>query len=224
MTEEEDSIDLIHYYRILRPWLWLMVLCLSLGGGVGYLVSKVQPNMYEASTTLMVDIVGASGSPEYSNMLASQLVAKNFSKLITSRLVLAEVTKYVEGDRSTEGLTPERLEKMITVVLPASAQIVVIRVRNQDPELAARIANSVGGQVLTLGGSAQSQYVRIVDRAEVPVSPISRDTTTIVLIAGLVGLSLSVVIIYIAETKRAPRLQEAANSPFPSEHSTARTR
>ena len=72
--QTSESIDLVKYLVLLWHWAWLIVLAVVIAGSGAYLVSKLIPPVYQAKTTVLVDMASANQSIDYSSvMLSSQL-------------------------------------------------------------------------------------------------------------------------------------------------------
>lgn len=149
------------YFRIFKTWFWLILLAIVLSGGTSFLVSRELPKTYQGSTTLIVGTVTRTTNPEYSSVLASQLLAKTYSKLLTSRPVLDGAIKDLQLESV---LTPSQLEKSVSVETIRDTQLIVLRVRSESPELAARLANFIADELLTQSpASTQGQLGSVMN-------------------------------------------------------------
>ncbi|MBI2864821.1 MAG: polysaccharide biosynthesis tyrosine autokinase [Chloroflexi bacterium] len=138
-------MELRQYVNILKNWLWLIILSVVLCGSVSYVVSQRLPKIYEASTTLIVGTVTTSANPDYSTILASQMLAKTYGKLLTSRPILDGA---IESLHLPNPPSADTVEKMVTVENVRDTQLMVLRVRGQDPELITRLADSIAAELI----------------------------------------------------------------------------
>ncbi len=130
--------DLRKYTRVLLRWLWLVVGCMVVAGGVAYGVSKLQPPIYRASTLLIVDQRTSSSDP-YSNLLASDQLVSTYLSLIKQPPVMDAAAQAVGG------VSPSQLASQTLVSNPGvSTQIIEIQVDDPSPARAAALANAIG--------------------------------------------------------------------------------
>jgi uncharacterized protein involved in exopolysaccharide biosynthesis len=137
-------MEVPHILGLARKWLLLIILASFVGGAAGFVVDFFKPKVYEADTTLFVSSPNHS---DYSSLLGDQQTAKALALFPQSNSVLL-ATLQIVGDRS---LSPSRLASMITVDNNLDTQFVIIRVRDSNPNRAARLATVLAEQ-------AQAQF------------------------------------------------------------------
>ena len=135
---EEVSIDFRQYLNLLLQWWWAIALVTIVAAAGAYLYSKRITPVYQATTTLMVN-VSRSGSPvDYYSIATSEQLAQSYSQLITKRPVMEEVVRQLNLPMS-----PESLARSITAKLVSSSQLLTVTVRSTNPGLTAAVANTV---------------------------------------------------------------------------------
>jgi capsular polysaccharide biosynthesis protein len=78
-------MELRQYGSLLRKWLWLIVACSLLAGGLAYVVSRNSTPIYQASAILMVNQASNPASAAgYSDILTSERLARTYANLLTS--------------------------------------------------------------------------------------------------------------------------------------------
>ncbi len=122
-----------------RKWLRLLLLACLLGGAVGFVFGRLQPKMYQAETTLYVSSPNHS---DYNTVVGDQQAAKAFALFPQSSSILEAALKRVD-DKS---LSLTQLKSMVSVQNDLDSQFVIIRVRNSDPKLAARLVAAIAEQ------------------------------------------------------------------------------
>src|ERR1700731_780504 len=131
-------MELIRYWRVMRRWAWLIVLCTLVAVLAAGLISLQLPKIYEAKATLLVRPaqplsvdLGAAG-------LTTDQILRTYARLMTERPMLDQVI-------SEEGLKtdPTRLSRDITVTPAVNASILDVAVRNADPASARDTANTL---------------------------------------------------------------------------------
>jgi polysaccharide biosynthesis transport protein len=127
--------ELKRYGTILGHWAWLIVLGTVLGTGLAYTSSQLTTPVYAASTTLMINEAPSNGrTMDYTSILISQQLAQTYSVMMTKRAVMDEVSKTLGLDATPGGAS---------VTLVKDTQLVVLQAENEDPELAAKLANEI---------------------------------------------------------------------------------
>ena len=136
-------MELRQYVQLARKWLWLVILCAVVAGGVAYIVSKKSTPIYLASTKLLINQAASASqlSPGYTDILTSQQLARTYANLLADGPV-------VEGMAQRLGLPTDqrsiaRLQGDITVTPIRDTQLLEVKVEGADPTLIARIANTL---------------------------------------------------------------------------------
>ena len=136
-------MELRQYGQLARKWLWLVILCAVVAGGVAYIVSKKSTPIYQASTKLLINQSASASqlSPGYQDILTSQQLARTYANLLADGPV-------VEGMAQRLGLPTDqrsiaRLQSGITVAPIRDTQLLEVKVEGADPTLIARIANTL---------------------------------------------------------------------------------
>lgn len=113
----------------------MIALTALLAGAGAYLVSKIQQPVYEATATLLIYELPGSGASEYNAILSSERLARTYSEILTKRPVIQEVA---------DQLGMQELDTDLITVQPVrDTQLIDITVEDNDPELAAAIANTL---------------------------------------------------------------------------------
>jgi polysaccharide biosynthesis transport protein len=170
-------VDLHDYLRVVRKrWRTITAVTLVLVA-VAALLTLLSPKVYQAHTQLFVSTSGSADSTQLlqgSNF--TQQRVKSYSDLITTPTVLDPVIANLGLD-----VSPDTLGSQITASVPLDTVLIDVMVNDQDPELAARIADSVGKQFSStvteleqVSEDAKSPVkVSVVRPPAIPDSPIS---------------------------------------------------
>ena len=203
---EEVEIDLMEYIKIIKRRIWLVISLPILFVLVSALVTVFyMPNIYQADSTIYIisnrtsspDEQGFTNSDVMSDLRLGDVLVSDYSELIKRRVVLNEV---IESLGYEQIITPSRLSGMIDVELKRNTRIMQIKVRNEDPRLAAILADRVT-EVLaeTVAEIVQFENIRIIDTAVVPRSPVSPNLNLNVAIAFVLGLMIAFGIAFLLE-------------------------
>src|SRR6266487_513621 len=152
-------LEALYVLRLIRKWLWLIVLACLVSGAAGLVVSLLRPKVYEADAMVYLNSPNRSDS---SAIVGAQQAAKAFALIPQSGPVLLATIQAV-GDRN---LSPAQLSSMLTVVNNLDTQFVTIGIRDSDPRRAARLATVIVHQSITrfntaaTGGNQTNSFMK----------------------------------------------------------------
>lgn len=165
--------------------------------GVAYSLIFVTPT-YKASTTLLLATNSSSGTEGTSitttDMTLNSKLVSTYSELVKSsnkiiRTVISNLNLNISEDE---------LKDSISVTSKTNTEVIEITVKNENPTLAAKIANEMAKVFI---GDVKEYYgienVHIVDEAEVPQNPSNINPTKDVAMFIFVGVAISVVYVII---------------------------
>jgi non-specific protein-tyrosine kinase len=130
--------DLRRYAGITRHWAWLILLTTVLAGGLAFIVSRQITPIYEGTTTVLVNEPTTGADSNYTAILTSERLTRTYAEMMTKSQVLAGVEKNLGLTMKIEDLT-----RAIDVSPVRDTQLIEIKARNADPQLAAGIANQI---------------------------------------------------------------------------------
>jgi len=157
-------MELKEYFQTVWKWWWLIVLCTLCAGGASFIVSSRMSPVYEARVMLMSNQSTNTGIIDYSSLLGGQQVIETYRELLQTRPVLEAVIASLDLSYS-----PQELAKRIEVNIIPNTQLLELRVENNDPQLAADIANEIILSFL-LQRSAEQQLQEIEDYEQAVVT------------------------------------------------------
>lgn len=127
-------MELKNYLQILIRWIRLLLLCTFLGTGIGYIASRLEKPIYEASTKILV-------SKDLSDQ-NSQFAAMNNQQIIDANVQLLSSTRVI--DEASRRLKIEiNLKEFGSVQQVRSTNVIEIIMDDSDPQRAAAIANTL---------------------------------------------------------------------------------
>jgi polysaccharide biosynthesis transport protein len=138
VEQNEDGLDLRYYLSLIMHWWWLIALAAIIAGGASYLISKRMTPFYQSSTTVLVNAAPASKVSDYNSVMMSEQLTSTYAQMMSKDAVLNQVAKQI-------GLSnpPDQIKKWITVTPVRDTQLIQVVVETTDPELSAKIANSI---------------------------------------------------------------------------------
>ncbi|CAN5591884.1 polysaccharide biosynthesis tyrosine autokinase [soil metagenome] len=188
-------MELRDYLQILRAhWLGIMILTV-LGVGAAWGWSALQPRVYTATTSGIVNAASASGDPG-SRLVGNQLaqsVVKSYIDIASWR----SVAEYVIDDLDLE-TSPEALVGRVDVTNPLDTVVIRVSADAGSPEEARDLAESwVRGMIAEIEqieGAGTEAAVTVVagDSARLPAAPSSPNTRLNLALGALIGLALGI--------------------------------
>lgn len=197
MENTEYEIDLREIFGMLRKR-WLMIASITLiaailAAGVSFFLLKPQ---YEASTTMIVSYKqNQEALMDYNQLQMSQKLATTYSQIIKSNRIADKVIKKLDLDLSSKDLNSK-----ISVSQVETTEIFKITVKDNDPELAALIANTEAEIFKQeINDMMKVDSVSTIDVAKVPESPVAPNKVMNIAIATVLGMMVSVGLVFVLE-------------------------
>lgn len=201
-------MEIKKYLDIIKKRFWLIITLPALVGIIAvYLNFFVFVPIYQADTTLLVTGLtnGASNTANtdtagnnmsFEDIIAGQSLISEYSAIISSKRVTGAVVRELNNPDITE----EDLSKMISISSVNNTRIIDISIVDHDPVEAARIADVVANvfsqEIVAL---YRIENVDIIDKAEVPKSPIAPNKKRNIALAGFVAVVFAIGIILLLE-------------------------
>ena len=128
-------------------------------------------------------------------MQMSQKLVNTYSQIVKSRSIAEDVIKKLDLD-----LTPSQVQDMLSVSGVGDTEVIQIKVKNENPQLAANIANTVADVFKKeVKSMMKVDNVSTIDTAEIPVNPVSPNKMMNIAIAGVLGMMVSVGLVLVLE-------------------------
>ena len=195
----EETIDLREYFFILKKKLWIIVTSALVCGLISGLVSffALTP-IYQANTSLIVNKEVGNKVTEMTttdDLNYVQKLAITYGEIIKSRAVITPTIEKLDLN-----MTYEALASAVSVTNVSDTQIIKISVQHENPKVAMKICNTIPSifseEVQRI---VKSSGVEVIDKAILPTNPIKPNKKMNVLIAMVLGVMVSVFIIFLIE-------------------------
>ncbi|WP_201750497.1 YveK family protein [Senegalia massiliensis] len=195
-----EEIELRELFFIVWKKKWLIVLITLISIIASAIISFfILPSEYETYTTLMVgkskEYSGMNQGIEYNDVLLNKQLVSTYGELAKSRAVGQKVIEDLDLDMS-HGAFSEK----VNVSLVNDTEIIKIVVSHKDPEETAIIANKTAEVFMEeVKEKMKIDNVQVIDKALVPEGPVSPKPMLNIAIAAVLGIMISVFIIFILE-------------------------
>lgn len=197
MENTEYEIDLREIFDMLKKR-WFMIFSLTVVAVIaaGIISFFMMTPIYESSSTLLVNYKQNQETVmTYSDIQMSQKLVNTYSEIIKSRSVAEAVLQKLDLD-----LTPGQLSSKITVSKVSDTEIIRINVQDEDPAMAALIANTVSEAFKKEVKSIMTvDNVSTIDTAVAPENPVKPNKLMNIAIAGVLGVMVSVGLVFVFE-------------------------
>lgn len=194
----EETIDLKEYFQIIKKRAWIIVLITSVAIIVSAIISFfVLSPVYESNTTILVNSDKAPGTNVITTdqINVSEKLAVTYGEIIKSKSVLNEVEDSLDLKCGYEELSDK-----VNVSSINKTQIISVSVQDTNPKRATDIANAIPTAFQQeVKRITQANDVKVIDKAVVPNQPIKPNKATIIAISAILGIMISLFIIFLLE-------------------------
>lgn len=136
-------MELTQYIRLLRKWLWLILLVAFLGGSSSFIFRSRQERTYQAQVTIFVGSFREDPNPGSGEINTGTQLATTYAALATTYSI-AQAAVEAGGFP----VSPDRLRSSISTSIVPETSLLVLSVTYTDPILAADMANQVAEQLI----------------------------------------------------------------------------
>ncbi|MFD3507870.1 Wzz/FepE/Etk N-terminal domain-containing protein [Nocardia sp. NPDC058666] len=213
-------MGLIDIWRIVRQRWLLIVAVVLVCTGAAWAYATTVPSTYSASSSMYVSMAtGTSVNDSYQGGLAAQQRVRSYLDLAASTTVAARVV-----DEKGLQITPEQMRAKITASSPPATSVIMIAVEDSSPTGARDLTDSAVSQFRKLvdelesiqRDAAPAARVAVVDRAQVPSTPLGPQPGRFVLLGLIAGLMLGAGAALLRErTDRSLRTPDAVARALP---------
>ncbi len=196
------EMDLLLLIRAMWKKAWLVIMLAVLcGGGLVSGVYFFEEPVYQAQISLYVNnTTGAAdvSNITYNDISASYMLLETYATVIKSKSSLEDIIEL-----SGTSYTTDELAEMIDIDAAENTAILLVGVRNSNPETAALLANAIAESAAdSLPRIVTGSSVKILDNAEVPKERQSPSYTKAAAAGAAAGIFLSALIVIRLSTRR----------------------
>lgn len=192
-----DSMQISDYVNILRRRWWIIALTAVVAAGSAYLFTRFQERLYRSEATYLV----LANQLDNGLSIVLQNSMNSYRELALAPRELDKVSQQQGLDRSAEWL----LNRHVAIQPLPDERKIVVQVTYPDAEVAPRLANAIGQNMVGLVASLNSSLEgssRINLRELQPADRVNLywpQTRVIVAAGGLLGLVLGLLLAFVLE-------------------------
>lgn len=202
-----EEIELKSLLQIVRKrwWAILLITIVAISASAVYSFLIVKP-IYQSNTSLYV---GKNTESEagiaYNDILLGDRLVNDYRELVKSRLI----SEIVINKLKLQDISATKMAEKLSVNSKKDTRLIEISAIDENPEAARAIADKVAEVFREkVTEIMQVENVQIIDKAEVPKSPIKPNKKMNLAIAGVLGLmigfGLAFIIEYFDDTIKTP--------------------
>lgn len=195
MSNEEIEIDLWEVFSLLLGKAWIIILS-GITAGLLFLAGTllfITPQ-YESTTKMYVLNKQDNNTLTSADMQTSLYLTKDYAQLIKSRTVMEGVIAQLNLE-----LNAQQLLGKITVQNETDTRVLSIKVRDEDPYVACKIADAVRDVAANhIQQVMDTEAVNIVETANIPTEKASPSLSKNAVIGGMLGVIIAIAAILIA--------------------------
>lgn len=192
--------DWYKFIKIFLKKIWIVIIIITIFVSLSAYISfvKIKPE-YQASTRLFVLITSHDDANDvnqisYEDLMASQVLVKNYKELIKNRSVTSEVIQKLQ----LYGVSDDELAEKIDVELIPDSSMLSISVQYDDPGLVADIANELSIVLIQKTSELfKMNNVSMVDNAVVTEEPVFPRPFLVISFGFMAGIILSMGLILV---------------------------
>lgn len=192
---DEDEIDLADLiFTLIRRWKLIVLTAIPVVI-LGVIFAITRPTVYQAETTLIVSNNMSSVSLDSSDISLSQRLVITYSEIAKNKSILNKVINKYDLKETTE-----QLAKLVTITPVDSTELISLTYKNSDPQLAAMVTNEIANEFMDkVVQVMRVRNVNIVEKAQVPVQPLPKKRTLILLASVVLGLAAGTGMAFVME-------------------------
>jgi len=147
-------MDIKEIFSTIKRWLWLIILGVAIGGGVGYYVSIRQIPIYQAEARFVILPPAQTTYDYYSNLNNQQLI-DTYAQLLTTEELLFQASETLGFPVRKGQATAKQVD---------DTKFVLLTVRDPDPFKAATIANGLVEIMIAQNDKLQSVQYEVAEQ------------------------------------------------------------
>jgi capsular exopolysaccharide synthesis family protein len=136
-------MELLQYFRIVRRWLWLILLAAFVGGSLSFISRATQAPIYRTQVTIAIGNFLDAPNPNYSEIRTGMDLAYTYAELVRTYDVLNGVTETLQLPFGVDALNG-----LISTEIIGGTSLLQISVAYTDPVLTADITNEIATQLI----------------------------------------------------------------------------
>ncbi len=183
---------------VLKKWWLLALLLLVFSLGARFICTNYIDKVYQGQTTMFIGKEKGALSDigiSFTDIQTYNQLIIDYKEIANSRLVIMATMKNLNINMDLV-----EFRKHLSIDIVENSRLFTVSYSSTDPVLAAKIANELAKQLtIAVSEIVTVENIRIIDKALVPIEPVSPQVNLITFLSGVIGIILGLFIIYLRE-------------------------
>jgi polysaccharide biosynthesis transport protein len=180
-------MELIQYIRLIRRWLWLLILAGFIGGSVSFISRVSQAQLYRSQTLMQIGGFIQAQNPNQSEIYTGIALTETYAQLVRTQNVLQATV-----DALTAPLESDDLDEMLTTRILPDTALLQLSITYTDPILSADLANELATQlILASPTNLTPEQLAQVDLLNEQITSLTQEITDLRGTVSTIDLQLS---------------------------------
>lgn len=193
---QEQELDISYIFRTIWHWFLLIVLFVIIGTLAAVFYNYGADIKYQSETTLYVEPQVVSNEVDYQGILTNQRMVNTYAEIIKSRKVVSRTIENLKLDVTYENLLEE-----LSVTSDTDTQMIYIKVKDTNKELAKDIANDLAQSfIVEIAENLQITNISVIDEAIVSDEPVEPRKILNIALGVAAGLAVGLMLAFLLES------------------------
>ena len=92
-------MEFAQYIRLIRKWLWLIIVASFVGGGLSFVINSGRPSVYRANSIISIGRYIESRNPEQSDIRVGIELAQTYAQIVRTTSILESTIEASSSNR-----------------------------------------------------------------------------------------------------------------------------
>lgn len=184
-------MDLAKLLGIVKRWWWALLMAVVLAAVAGYVAGENSPHTYESRVRLLVGPLSATDD----EVRAASQLTRTYAELVTADAVITQTIESLDLPH-----TPSELRDAIRPTADSATRLLVIRVRDSDPDRAQQTVSSLADRLRQMAAAPidSAGRITVVDEAD-PGTSVGLSSSFLAILAAMAGLLAATTLVLLRE-------------------------
>jgi polysaccharide biosynthesis transport protein len=136
-------MELVQYIRLVRRWLWLLILAGFIGGSISFISRVSQAQQYQAQTLIQIGGFIQAQNPNQAEISTGIALTETYAQLVRTQNVLNSTVDALDAP-----LDSDELDNLLTTRILPDTALLQLSIIYTDPILSADLANELATQLI----------------------------------------------------------------------------
>lgn len=164
-------MDIVQYVRLIRRWLWLILLVGFISGSVSFIITYTQPDTYRAYALIAIGGFIQSPNPDQADIRTGIDLTQTYAQLVRTQTVLESTLNVVSAP-----IDSYQLNQILRTDIIPSTSLLQLSVIYTDPIMSSDLVNELVNQlILASPTNLTTEQQDQIDRLNEQITSIIQD-------------------------------------------------